>query len=143
MKLVSNGIEQRLDELNERLARLNALRTRKKEEFDADPFLRDIVERNLEVAAQCVIDICHRIISMEKSRKPADSNESILLAGELGILAPELATKLAPIAGFRNVLVHEYIAIDWNIVYRMLDQLEDLQSFYHSVRKWLLAKTGP
>ena len=62
-----SGIERRLDELNERLARLEPLRKKARNEFDADPYLRDIVERNLEVAIQCCIDISHRIISIEKS----------------------------------------------------------------------------
>jgi uncharacterized protein YutE (UPF0331/DUF86 family) len=54
------------------LARLEPLRGRARVEFDADPYLRDIVERNLEISAQCCIDICHRIISLENSRKPTD-----------------------------------------------------------------------
>jgi uncharacterized protein YutE (UPF0331/DUF86 family) len=58
------GIERRLDELSERLARLHPLRARARSDFDQDPYLRDIVERNLEVAAQCCIDVSHRIISM-------------------------------------------------------------------------------
>ena len=52
MKSEFSGIEKRLDELNERLARLEPLRERKLAEFDADPFLRDVVERNLEISAQ-------------------------------------------------------------------------------------------
>ena len=52
MSVEFNGIERRLDELIERLARLRALQTRSQSEFDANPFLRDIVERNLEIAAQ-------------------------------------------------------------------------------------------
>ena len=43
---------RRLDELSERLARLEPLRGRPRTDFDQDPYLRDIVERNLEVAAQ-------------------------------------------------------------------------------------------
>ena len=46
-----SGIERRLDELNERLARLDPLKSKERAEFDTDPYLRDIVERNLEVAA--------------------------------------------------------------------------------------------
>jgi uncharacterized protein YutE (UPF0331/DUF86 family) len=38
-------------------------------EFDHDAYLRDIVERNLEVAAQCCIDIGHRIIALVRSPK--------------------------------------------------------------------------
>jgi uncharacterized protein YutE (UPF0331/DUF86 family) len=51
------GIERRLDELSERLARLQPLRDKARIDFDEDPYLRDIVERNLQVAAQSCIDI--------------------------------------------------------------------------------------
>jgi hypothetical protein len=47
------GIERCLDELSERLARLQPLRNRTRSDFGADPYLRDIAERNLEIAAQC------------------------------------------------------------------------------------------
>jgi uncharacterized protein YutE (UPF0331/DUF86 family) len=95
------------------------------------------VERNLEVASQCVIDICHRLISLEKGRKPGDYFEAILLMGELNILPSEFARHLAPIAGFRNILVHQYISINWDIVYRNLQQIDDLKKFGDLVRVWL------
>jgi uncharacterized protein YutE (UPF0331/DUF86 family) len=72
-----SGIEKRLDELSDRLARLEPLKDKKRIEFDNDPYLRDIVERNLEVAAQCCIDICHRLIVIENARKPTDYYEAI------------------------------------------------------------------
>jgi uncharacterized protein YutE (UPF0331/DUF86 family) len=103
------GIERRLDELSERLARLQPLTEKTRTDFDADPYLRDIVERNLEVGAQCVIDISHRIIALEGARRPADYYEAILTLGELGVLPPEFGRQLAPLSGYRNVLVHEYI----------------------------------
>ncbi|PJF24064.1 MAG: DUF86 domain-containing protein, partial [Phototrophicales bacterium] len=65
MSVEFSGIERRLDELSERLARLTPLRERPRSDFDVDPYLRDIAERNLEVAAQRCIDICHRIIALE------------------------------------------------------------------------------
>ncbi len=52
-----NGIEKRLSELNERLARLQAIQSKPRADFDQDPYLRDIVERNLEIAIQCCFDI--------------------------------------------------------------------------------------
>ena len=54
-----SGIERRLDELSERLARLQPLREKTRSASDEEPYLRDIAERNLEVAAQCCIDICN------------------------------------------------------------------------------------
>jgi uncharacterized protein YutE (UPF0331/DUF86 family) len=64
--------------------------------------LRDLVERNFEIAVQCCIDISHRIIALEKARKPVDYYEAIALMGELGVLPVDLARRLAPIAGFRT-----------------------------------------
>jgi uncharacterized protein YutE (UPF0331/DUF86 family) len=99
--------------------------------------MRDIVERNLEVAAQCCIDISHRIISMENARKPVNYYDAILSMGELGVLPPDFARHLAPLAGFRNVLVHEYLGVDWDHVYQHLQHLEDLERFARLVRRWL------
>jgi len=140
MKPEFSGIERRLDELNERLARLEVLKAKSRSEFDADPYLRDIVERNLEVAAQCCLDICHRIISIEKALKPGDYHEAFLRMREFGVLPPEFARKLSPIAGFRNILVHEYLGLDWNEVYSNLQKIDDLVKFAEYIREWLKAR---
>lgn len=131
------GIERRLDELSERLARLEPLSEKPRSAFDTDAYLRDIAERNLEIAAQCCIDICHRIISLEKTRKPSDYYEAIIIMGEIGILPPAFARQLAPITGFRNILVHEYLTVDWDHVYKHLQQLDDLERFGKLIRVWL------
>jgi len=137
-----NGIERRLDELSERLARLKALSGKPRNDFDEDSFLCDIVERNLEVAVQCCIDVSHRIIALEKARKPADYYEAISLMGELGVLPVDFARRLAPIAGFRNILAHEYLSVDWDKVYDHLQNLDDLSRFGALVRKWLVKRAG-
>jgi uncharacterized protein YutE (UPF0331/DUF86 family) len=136
-----SGIERRLDELSERLARLRPLQSKSRADFDEDAYLRDIVERNLEIAAQCCIDISHRIISLENALKPSDYAEAILRLGELGVLPPDFARAIAPIAGFRNILIHEYLGIDWDIVYSNLQQLDDLDRFGKLVRLWLRQKS--
>ena len=135
-----SGIERRLDELNERLTRLGPIRSKPRTDFDADPYLRDIAERNLEVAAQCCIDICHRIISIENARKPTYYHDAILRMSELGVLPPDFARSLATIAGFRNILVHEYLGIDWDEVYNKLARLDDLLQFAEAIRRWMQAR---
>jgi len=80
------GVGRRLDELNERLQRLEPLREKDLSEFQRDAYWRDIVERNLKTAAQCCIDIGNRIISLEGAQKPRDYYESILRLGGLGVL---------------------------------------------------------
>ena len=61
------------------------------------------------------------IISLEKAKKPKDYHEAIIRMGELGVLPPKFARGLAPIAGFRNILVHEYLSVDWDEVYKQLN----------------------
>lgn len=136
-----SGIEQRLDELSERLARLQPLQEKLRAEFDIDPYLRDIVERNLEVAAQCRIDICHRIIALENARKPVDYYEAILILGEMEILPSDFPQQLAPLAGFRNILIHEYLGIDWDRVFDHLHKIGDLAAFSGYIRQWLLHRS--
>ena len=129
-----------MDELSTRLARLTPLAEKSRLDFDGDPYLRDIVERNLEVAAQCCIDISHRIIAVEDVQKPRDYYEAFLRLGELGVVSPAFARQLAPLAGFRNVLIHEYVSIDWDQVYDHLRQLDDLYRFREQVQTWLREK---
>lgn len=139
MENTHSAIERRLSELNERLQRLEPLRTRPQSDFEADPYLRDITERNLEIAAQCCIDICHRIINLENARKPLDYYESFIILSEIGVLPIDFAKEIAPLAGLRNILVHEYLGIDWNHVYRNLQNLQNLVDFSEYIRAWLSA----
>lgn len=121
-----------------RLARLEPLRTKPKSEFAGDPYLRDIVERNLEIAARCCIDLGNRIVALEGAAKPRDYYEAITRLGELGVITPDLALRVAPIAGLRNVLIHQYTSIDWDQVYASLQRLDDLAQTAEQVRAWLL-----
>jgi uncharacterized protein YutE (UPF0331/DUF86 family) len=125
------------------LQKLEPLRARTLDEFVADSYLRDIVERNLEVAAQCCIDISNRIISLENALRPSDSYESLLRMGELGVLPVDFARHLAPLAGFRNILVHEYLELDWNEVFNNLQHLNDLERFAEAVREWMRQRQPP
>ncbi|MFP4027790.1 MAG: type VII toxin-antitoxin system HepT family RNase toxin [Candidatus Brocadiia bacterium] len=136
------GLEDRLDELNTRLTRLQELAQHEREEFDTTRDLRDIAERNFEVAAQCCIDIAHRIISLEEARKPQDYYESFLRLGELDVISDDLARTLAPLAGFRNALVHEYAKVDWDEVYGNFDRLSDLEDFKRAVGQYMRERGG-
>ena len=49
-----------------------------------------------------------------------------------------LSKRLAPMAGFRNILVHEYLEIDRHRVYRVLrEDLGDFELFLKAVSRLL------
>ena len=138
---VFSGIERRLDRLRECSSKLEPFREKAREEFEKDPYLRDIVERNLEVAIQCCIDMAHRVISIEEAVKPTDYYEGFIILGQLKVLPMDFSKRIAAMAGFRNILVHEYVGLDWDEVYRNLQNMSDLYEFAEFVRGWMRRKT--
>ena len=66
-----------------------------------------------------------------------DAYGAIEMLGKVGVLPREFVQSLAPIAGFRSILVHEYLEIDWNEVLRHLRRLGDLYNFMEHVKRWL------
>jgi uncharacterized protein YutE (UPF0331/DUF86 family) len=119
------------------LQKLEPFKSKTKEELLKDTYLQDIVERNLEVSAQAVIDIANRIISIEGLEKPKDYYEAIIRLGESGILPRKFSQSLAPIAGFRNILVYDYMDINWDEVYNNLLQLNDISQFMDHIKSWM------
>lgn len=110
------------------------------DDIESDPYLKDIIERNFEVAAQCMLDIANRIIAELEGEKPIDYFTAILILGDLGVLPKDFAKKIAPIAGFRNILVHQYMDLDWNKIYDFLGELSDFYNFIKYIEKWMLSR---
>ena len=61
----------------------------------------------------------------------ADDNRQLLLsAGRSAILPYDFAERIAPMTGFRNILVHEYLSVDPMKVDDMLhNRLDDFEEF--------------
>jgi uncharacterized protein YutE (UPF0331/DUF86 family) len=60
-----------------------------------------------------------------------------LILGRAGVLPSDFAEHLAPIAGFRNILVHDYLDIDWDEVYSNLQHLDELDAYMEHIKKWM------
>lgn len=134
------GIEQCLERLKKSLTKLEPLKEKTKDEFFQDDYLRDIVERNLEVSIQACIDIANRIISLDELEKPKDYYNAIIILGKENILPYDFAQRFAPVAGFRNILIHQYLDLDWDEVYNNLKNLEDFYIFIDYINKRLVQK---
>jgi uncharacterized protein YutE (UPF0331/DUF86 family) len=59
------------------------------------------------------------------------------------VLPSEFARHLAPLAGFRNILVHEYLEVNWDEVYENFQSIEDLLTFIRYIRQWLQQRINP
>lgn len=90
--------------------------------FLDDSDLHDISERNLEVAIQCVLDIGAHIIAEKGFKSPAEYEDIIIILGNEKVLSSKVAASLKGMGRFRNLLVHEYMEIDYKRVYEILQK---------------------
>ncbi|GFP23030.1 hypothetical protein HKBW3S42_00960 [Candidatus Hakubella thermalkaliphila] len=123
-------VSRKLENLKEYVGYLKGYQSRTIEDLKRDPTLRGAVERYLHLSAECVIDVAEIMISELSLRKPEEYKESIDILGEVGIIPDEFAFHFSPVAGFRNILVHEYAKIDLAEVHRHLQKdLGDFEKF--------------
>jgi uncharacterized protein YutE (UPF0331/DUF86 family) len=132
-------VQARLSKIREYVALLRRIRGMADERrFVKDPLIYGNAERYLQLAIQAVLDVSHHLAADRQLRLPADNKELFDLLAANKTLPRPLAKRLASMAGFRNVLVHEYLEIDRRVVYRVLTKdLGDFARFIAAVVKTL------
>ena len=134
-------IYSKLEDLKKYVQFLRSYQSHRKEELRENYTLRGAVERYLQLALECTLDIGEMIISNEGFRKPERYREVIEILGEEGILPKEFAERFAPSMGFRNILVHRYAEVDLAELYRHLqDDLEDFNTFAKCAANYVKGK---
>lgn len=130
-------IDARLRELSRRLRRVEARKPASIKALASDEDLQDILTRNLEIAIQTCIDIAFHLCGAH-GKVPTTAAEAFAEIARLELIERDLAKRLQRAVGFRNVLVHEYIEVDWNIVMRVIrTDTRDLAAFGKAVLKML------
>jgi uncharacterized protein YutE (UPF0331/DUF86 family) len=101
------------------------------------------VERVLQEAIEAALDVNAHLIAELGQDVPDDYFGGFVKLAQLGILPEELATALAPSAGLRNRLVHEYDALDDAKVLAAVGTLLDLYPRYiHAIEAALVRLGG-
>lgn len=75
-----------------------------------------VVERILELLSTVAADLLAHLVA-ERAEPPSTYRETFRAAGEVGLIPPDLAGELEQSAAMRNVLVHLYEKIDYEIVH--------------------------
>lgn len=108
------------------------------EELISNDVLLSAIERNLQVAIECVLDIGNHIIAEKGVESPDDNEDIIRILGSEGIVPSDFAESIKGIAGFRNILVHEYTGIDYGLLYNYLvNRLDDFREFARYISAYL------
>lgn len=131
-------IEARLKKLDGYCSSLLRFESLPLAEYSQSDDIQTIVERKLQLCIQACIDIANYLISRERLQIPdEEGNIFVVLEGE-GIIGKELAQRMKGIVNFRNILVHEYLEIDNELVHRNLTQnLQDFNEFAQAIIRHL------
>ena len=128
---------RRLDALESYLDRLRSLGEAEESAYLASPGIHDLAARYLHLAAESAIDIANHWIADQGLRTPDSNRDTFTVLEEAGEIDTTLAERMRGWAGFRDILVHDYIGIDHRVAYAAIhDELDDLAGF----RAWALQK---
>ena len=105
-------VRRKLGHIMASLELLGPIREISLQEYRRRVWERKGVERVLQEAIEAALDINAHLIAELGQDVPADYFGGFVKLGQLGVLSEELAAALAPSAGLRNRLVHEYDALD-------------------------------
>lgn len=127
-------ISRRLEKLREYIGYLKELRNKPEQVFITDPFIYGNAERYLQLAIQSMLDIGNHLIADQAEGRPEEYRDIFEIMGKAGILSQEFAAKLQPLAGLRNILVHDYLEVDRKKIYHLLQEhLKDFEEYSRAI----------
>jgi len=130
----------RINKLEEYLSRLEEIRKVSKEKFLSDWKSQDLALRNLQVAIEACIDIGEYLITINNWNVPETYVETIKVLQKNGVIKKEFAEKMVDLVKFRNIIVHDYLYIDYKKVYKNLQRLDEFRNFVKVVVEYLKKK---
>ncbi|MFY9344473.1 MAG: DUF86 domain-containing protein [Planctomycetota bacterium] len=117
-------------DIRDAIARIREVLPPTVEAFERDRSAREIVVLNLFVALQHCLSVANHWLADSGRKVPAAYRDSLLAMGELGMLEPDLARRLATASGLRNLIAHRYGVIDWRRIHKVAaNDLGDLDLF--------------
>ena len=113
---------------------------RVQEDFESENTFRnnitkqDAVVLNLQRACEASIDIANHIVKEKRLGLPKSVRESFELLSKNELIQAETARRMRNMIGFRNIAIHDYQALNLDIVVNIvLHRLDDFKDFVSEV----------
>ena len=125
---------ERLAELHRHLSHLREIAPRVTDRLalERELSLHNDVMFSLLMIAQLVIDIAGEL-SARRGDRFEDYTEAVKNLARDPRFPPELVRELERVPGFRNVIIHEYVALDLDRVVEVLRRLDPIEAFVRIV----------
>jgi len=130
-------LAQKLESLRRCIRRVEEKTPADVERLVQDPDIQDILVLNLTRAVQLCVDIGSHVISESNEPAPSTMGDVFSTLEKLGIIAPTTCQALKKAVGFRNVAVHNYAVINWEIVFAICQKsVVDFRQFAKEITEY-------
>lgn len=105
---------------------------------DDDWVLWAALERQIQLALECALDVGEMVISARGLGRPEENKDVFRILGDAGVLEPDLARRMMNAAGLRNILVHQYADLDREKFRKIvMNDLRDVEAYGQAVLAFL------
>ncbi len=104
---------------------LEKLSEMKPDEIIEDYTLLSSLERNIQIAVEFIIDLSNYILSETTGETPDTYKDIVAKVGKICSIEDGLIREIRGIVGLRNIIVHLYADIDYDLVLNELGSIVD------------------
>lgn len=131
-------VDMRLKELDAVVSQLNKYRDLKPDIMKQDLEKRWVIERGIEAGAQLILEIADHILSNHFGYYSETYEDSLKGLVEKNVISEELYSQIKGLGSLRNILVHQYVQIDLNIVFNSFHKsLKVFPLFTQEIMGWM------
>jgi uncharacterized protein YutE (UPF0331/DUF86 family) len=130
-----------IQELEGYLGRFAELQRYSEEEFLSDWRIHDLADRQLHLTLETFLTVGETVISGCGFRKPDTYADIPRILYENKVIGKQLRDDLVDLARFRNVLVHDYLFLDHEKVYRHVHtDAKTIEEFISAIKQFVAAQ---
>ncbi|OAM92812.1 Uncharacterized conserved protein YutE, UPF0331/DUF86 family [Pelosinus fermentans] len=127
-------LERKLYQIEKSLRKIQVYTSLNYDEFISHPVARDVVEYNLFIIINCMIDIVNHIVADEELGEIDMLSDGFRILSDYGYWTRMQGAIYIKMVAFRNMIAHQYVDIDANVVYMILqEKLKDIGTFKQQI----------
>jgi uncharacterized protein YutE (UPF0331/DUF86 family) len=116
------------------LGQLDRLVAIPRRERAGEPLHQLAAERALHVAAEAIFDVGHHVLAGRGLAVPAQHRDVLPALERAGVLPKHLVERVEGLAGLRNILVHDYVDVDAERLWDLVEsRLVDLRAIHEAL----------
>jgi len=134
--MIKERIEQKTGRILEYVHLVRGLQDDCLERFSTDPIYRGALLHYLYLIADSCISLAVLVIKHKSLRPPQTYAEAFDILGANRVIDPEFAYSFAKIAGFRNLLAHDYDVLDaQRICSHLISGLDEVEQYVLEIQQ--------